>query len=521
MLQEFGVVAGLSVVVTFFISLLLIPIIYSYLPPPSYRHLKHTDRKGMSSIINFLDTTVQTRRPIIYGVSLVLIVFGVIGLSKMQPISYMVDDLPKGDAIYSDLKFLESNFKGVMPFEIVINTRRKQGLKKTAVLKKIEELQDRISNIPEISRTVSVVDMLKFGRQAFYNGAPSEYKLPDREEMNFILLYSKKSADGMSTNNLISTIVDSTYAKTRIKGNIKDVGSIRMGEIIGEIQKEINDIFITNIESGELEKGEEYRLFGDEDFEIKYGKEKLEEGDRFVATSDSVYEVVSGEGKVDFADKTKITGTTKIFIKGNEYLIFNLIQSLILAFVVIAILMALLFGSGKMVIISLLPNMMPMLLTAGIMGFAGITLKPSTALIFSVAFGISVDDTIHFLARFRLARKTGDNVRNAVSNAYKDTGISMIYTSIILLLGFGIFAFSTFGSTQALGTLTAITILIALFSNLLLLPTLLLSLNKDTDKVSESYLTDFEEEKEEFEAIKELISSEDAEVNETGNEDEV
>ena len=195
----------------------------------------------------------------------------------------------------------------------------------------------------------------------------------------------------------------------------------------------------------------------------------------------------------------KITGTTLMFIKGNKFLIKNLIQSMIIAFVVIAIIMALLFRNFKMIVISLIPNMIPLLLTAGIMGYFGIHLKPSTALIFSIAFGISVDYSIHFLATYRqelFANKF--MVPLAISNSIKETGASMIYTSIILFFGFVIFVLSEFGGTVALGKLTSITLLLAMLTNLIVLPALLLQFdsgkrNKNVHPLIEQYSDSSEE----------------------------
>ena len=509
-LREFGIISGLSVIVTFFVSLLLIPIIFSFLPPPPKKHIKHTDNKFLKKVIRFLDVAVLKYRKVIYAGTLGLVILGFWGASLVKPVSYMVDDIPRDDQIYGDLKFLEDNFKGVMPFEIVINTRRKAGLRKMSSLKKIEELQNKINEIPEISRTTSVVDFIKFARQSLFGGAEKEYILPEKEEFNALILpYLKNTASQLEDGtSLVSAIVDSSFSKTRIRGNIKDVGSIRMAEIIDEIQVEIDRLFLSNTKSGRLEEGEIYKVFGDENFEIKYKNKVYTTGDVFTVKNDSTYIVDAGEGKVDLADKTMITGTTKIFIKGNQYLIKNLIQTFMIAFCVIALLMAVLFGSFKMVVISLFPNFLPLLLVAGIMGFMDIHLKPSTALIFSVAFGIAVDDTIHYLARYRLARKSGDDVATAVSNSFKDTGVSMIYTTIILFFGFVIFACSSYGGTAALGQLTSITLAIALFSNLLLLPSLLITLIRDKTKLPDGFI-DYETEKEDVEAIKEIFSNDD------------
>lgn len=502
-LREFGILAGLSVIVTFFISLLLIPIFFSFLPAPGWKQVRHTERRMLGRVIRFLNHLVMKRRWIVYTTSIAFTVSAIIGIGMLTPRSLMVDDLPKNGKVVEDLHALEKEFKGVMPFEIVINTHKDRGILKYRTLSNLDKFQKGMTRFEDISRSISILDLIKYTRQALFSGISDEYELPSREEYIAIQSYVRNS----KVDSLIgqATIFDSTYSKARVKANVKDIGSAKLQPIMDSLEVDLEELFVTNVKPGRLKPEESYKLFGGPDFKILYAGNEYVDGEVFVTDTNSSYEILGGEGKVDFSDRIKITGTTKIFVKSNSYLIKNLIQSLLIAFGVIAILMAVLFGSLKMVLIALTPNFLPLLLTAGIMGFAGIALKPSTALIFSVAFGIAVDDTIHFLARYRLARKTGDDVKSAVSNSFKDTGVSMIYTSVILFFGFVIFAFSSYGGTQALGQLTAITLLIALFTNLLLLPSLLVSLNKDDEKLPEGYIN-YDEEKEEVEAIREFLT---------------
>lgn len=498
-LKEFGILAGLSVMVTFFISLVLIPIFFSFLPAPNHGQIRHTERKLLGKAITFLENAAKRYRWAVYAMSILFTGLAFLGMYLVEPRSYMTDDLPRNDKIIDDLDFLEDRFNGVLPFEIVVNTHRKQGILRHRTLKNLDDFQQRMTRFDDISRSLSLLDLVKFGRQALLSGVPSEYQLPSREEFTAIGEFARNS----KLDSLVgqATIFDQDYQKARIKANIKDIGASRMGVIIDSLNRDLTEIFVRNTRSGRLKEGTNYKLFGEPDFKVRYAGNEYENGASFVATADTAYEVLAGEGKIDFEDRYHITGTTMIYVKSNEFLIRNLVQSLIIAFLVIAVLMALLFGSLKMVITALLPNLLPLLLTGGIMGYFGIPLKPSTALIFSVAFGIAVDDTIHYLARYRLARKTGDGIVDAVSNSFKDTGVSMIYTSIILFFGFVIFAFSSYGGTKALGQLTSLTLLVALFTNLLLLPSLLISLNKDDDEVPTGYIEYDEEEDYDEEAI--------------------
>jgi len=174
-----------------------------------------------------------------------------------------------------------------------------------------------------------------------------------------------------------------------------------------------------------------------------------------------------------------MTGKALLFLKGTKYLVKNLLLSLALAIGLISLFMAYLFRSYKMVIISLVPNLLPLVITAGVMGFLGVPIKPSTILVFSIAFGISVDDTIHFLAKYRQELATHRwHIKRSVYAALRETGVSMFYTSIVLFFGFSVFIISDFGGTKALGGLVSATLLFAMLSNLILLPSLLLSLER-------------------------------------------
>lgn len=424
-LKEFGVIAGLSVVSAFFISLILIPISFSFLPPPSPRQTRHLDRKSLSFGIRVIDQLVHDHRPAVYTVTVLLAIASLYGMYRILPVAYVVDDIPKESQVLKDMRYMEDRYNGVLPFEVLVDTKRKNGIQRLPNLEKVNELQERMEAYDEISRSLSVVDMTKFLRQALFMGQKEAYDLPTRGEFNFIrayLLNTEINSDQFSKN-----LTDSLMQKTRISATIRDIGSMKMDILMDSLRKDVAEVF---------------------------------DPEKFDVT---------------------ITGTTPIFIRGNKYLINNLLASLAIAFVVIAILMGVLFRSFRMVVISLVPNILPLIMVAGVMGYFKIPLKPSTALIFGVAFGIAVDDCIHFLARYRLARRYGNSPGEAVSNSYRDTGVSMIYTSVILFLGFVTFTASKFGGTQSLGLLTSLTLGIAMFSNLILLPALLLSFDTKTD----------------------------------------
>lgn len=431
-LKEFGIVAGLSVVAAFFISLLLIPVVFSFLPPPTRNQTRHLDRRTVGFVLKVIDKIVHHHRWAVYSFTVLLAVLSVWGLLKIVPVAYMVDDVPQDSKLFTDLKYIEDRFNGALPFEILVDTRKKRGVTRRQTLEQVAQLQDSLQKYNNLSRSISIADFAKFFRQAFFGGDTAEYDLPTRNEYNFIADYTRRTAF-FGTTALSKTLTDSSMQVTRISASVRDIGSLEMEKLVDSVRKDVDAIFDPE--------------------------------------------------KFDVA----ITGTTQIFIKANDALIQNLLQSLAIAFVVIAIMMGLLFRSFRMVAISLIPNMLPLLMVAGIMGFVGIALKPSTALVFGVAFGIAVDDSIHFLARYRLARKLGDTVSDAISNSFNDTGVSMIYTSVILFVGFVCFTASDFGGTQSLGILTSLTLGIAMFSNLLFLPSLLATFDRDDKPLFDSH----------------------------------
>lgn len=422
-LVEFGIVASLSILTVYLLTLFLIPIFFSLMPNPELRHTRHMERGLINSIVMFVVRQVTTGRPVIYAVTFVLVLVGIFGVTRLSTSGSIVDDIPHRDPLYQDLIFLEKHFNGVMPLEISIDTRKKRGVMRVDNLARIDRLQHVLAEYPELSRPLSVAEVAKLSRQAFFGGAPEQYTLPDANERNFILGYLPKKKKAGRT--IIDAFADSSLQRTRISVQMANVGTSDINRITQSLRPRIDSIF-----------------------------------------SPDKYDV-------------KITGTSVVFLKGTGYLVHNLLQSLLLALVVISALMALLFTSGRMIVISLIPNLLPQLLTAALMGYAGIAIKPSTILIFSIALGISVDNTIHFLSRYRLQLRLNDwNIRVSVIKALSETGYSMIYSSLVLFFGFSVFILSTFGGTEALGYLISFTLLVALLSNLFLLPSLLLWLDR-------------------------------------------
>ncbi|MBC9931365.1 efflux RND transporter permease subunit [Chitinophaga qingshengii] len=430
-LKEFGVVAGLNIMFIFLISFIFLPSVLSFLPPPKTKHINYLDNAFLGKVLDFLTTLVFKYRKPVYLVTAVLVIAALVGMGRLKSVGYMLDDIPKTDKLYTDLKFFENNFKGVMPLEIAVDTRRKNGVVNLQTLNKLDELTQLISSQPDFARPLSVVEGIKFAKQAYYNGDSSNYAVPNQFDLGFLAPYlrmkSANTANGSAStfSKLVSSFMDSTRQIARVSVNMKDVGSQRLPLLMDSLEPKVNAIFDT------------------------------------------------AHYKVTF------TGTSVIFQEGTRFIINGLTESILLAFVLIMVCMLYLFRSWRMLIISLIPNVIPLVVTAGVMGWVGVALKPSTVLVFSVALGIAIDVTIRFLVNFKQELPRHDlDISATVKQTIHETGLSIIYTSMILFAGFMIFSFSEFGGTKALGWLTSLTLVVAMITNLTILPALLLWMEK-------------------------------------------
>ena len=422
LLREFGILASINIISIFILALLIIPIIYSFMPLPKKKHLNHLEKKWIENVVDWMERMVRNKRITIYITTVIVIILGIIGVYQIRVSGSLIEDMPKGMQFYKDIKFFENEFGGIMPLEILIDTKKDKGVMKLSTLKRMEKINETIETFPELSKPISVVNLVKYSKQAYYKGKPKYYQLPTSQEQSYIFSYTKNSD---SNAGMLKSFVDSTGRYARITTFMKDIGTDKM-DIIQERLKAV--------------------------IKKEFSEEKY---------------------------TVSLTGKALVFIKGTNYLIKNLVISLSLAILLIAIFMAWMFRSHQMILISLIPNMLPLLITAGLMGFFGIPIKPSTILVFSIAFGISVDDTIHFLAKYRQELIANNwKIKPSVYAALRETGVSMFYTSIVLFFGFLVFTISSFGGTIALGGLVSITLLLAMVSNLILLPSLLLTFEK-------------------------------------------
>ena len=422
LLNEFGVVASLSILSIFILCLLIIPIVYSFLPVPDKKHLEHQNKKWITSLLNWMVRVVKNKKIEVYVISVIMLALSIIGIYKIEISGSFIDDMPRNTEFFEDILYYEDEFNGILPLEIYIDSKRKKAITRLSTIKKMKIVEDIILKFPELSRPISLVSLVKYSKQAFYNGNPKYFQVPTAQENSFILSYAKNSSSDV---DLLKNFVDSTGQYTRITTFMKDMKIERMERIEEELNAEIQKVM----------PSERFEVF--------------------------------------------LTGKAYLFQKGTYFLVDNLVASLGLAIILISLFMAYLFRNFRMIIISLIPNLLPLLITAGLMGYIGIPIKPSTILIFSIAFGISVDDTIHFLAKYRQELQENKwQIKKSVYNSVRETGLSMFYTSIVLFFGFSVFIVSSFGGTVALGALVSGTLLLAMLSNLLLLPSLLLTLER-------------------------------------------
>ena len=439
-LQEFGLVAAISIIFIFIISLLLIPIWFSFFREPKLRHTRHLDKKWVLYVVEMFSNWIKNKRNVIYIFSGILTIIGLFGLSMVQTTGNVTDDLSRNGDVYNDFKFFEDNFGGVMPLEIIIDSKDTNGIYKASFMSNIQKIQDELSTYEEFSPSVSYIEFVKYANQAYKDDGEKYFTLPQKMLLPRLRSMLDKSEE---INSLDIILTDEINSKARISLRMNDLATPQMDTILSKLRPKIESIF------------------NQEEFDVV------------------------------------ITGSSRVFLEGTKYLVGNLAYSLLLVIFLISIFMAWMFRSSRMVIVSLIPNLIPLLLTAAIMGYFSIPIKPSTILVFSIAFGISVDDTIHFLAKYRQELVASNwNIKKSVFNALKETGVSMIYTSVVLFFGFFVFVASDFGGTQALGVLVSITLFFAMLSNLLLLPALLLTLEQliTTKSFKEPLIDIFDEE---------------------------
>ncbi len=519
-LAEFGIIAALNIMVVFALSLCIIPIITSLSKAPKPRHLKHLDRVYSQGFIEIVVTLVTQHRKWIYIGSVALIVVSIFGMTKIKATGNLTGDLPKGDPILNDLKFIEANFGGAIPFEMTINYKQKGRLFKQETLEKVEEIQNKYTGDSLFSKSLSIVDFIKVVNMAYYGNDPAEYKIiSTRDKLRLKKYIDKFDMSNANGGNLsLKELVDTATTTLRIRTQMKDIGSYEVADKVDTMRVKIDEIL--NPDKKQIERLYAKVIKGKKPYvdSIIYGYPAIYNGltallsngnqDKQLEFDSDPEKIKSYFGKKGFNQKLRkaiddeyydltLTGTSVVASEGTQYLFVSLVESLIFAILSISALMAVLFRSWRMVAISMIPNVIPLLFTGGVMGWFNIPLKPSTLLVFGIALGITVDNAILFLAKYRQELKTKKwDLKFTIIKSLRETGLGIFYTSVILFFGFIMFVFSQFGGTKALGLLVSLTILIGMVTNLLILPSLLLTLEKfvTTKSFEEPYFEIYDEE---------------------------
>lgn len=519
-LAQFGIISSLNIMVVFALSICIMPIIASYSKPPKPRHLKHLYRVYSQGFIEYVVVIVTKYRKWVYIGSLAMLIVSIYGMTKITATGNVTSDLPKDDPILLDLKFVEKNFGGSIPFELTVNYKEKGRLFSNKTLEKIEAVQEIFRKDTLFSKSLSIVDFIKSINMAYYNNDSSQYKLiSNRDKLRLKRYYDESDLSSVNGGNLsLKELVDTANTTLRIRLQMKDLGSYRVSKKVDYLKLKVDEIL--NPDKKRVEKLYSQILKGKKDkidtllneYSWIYNNVTsiLSEGDQTMQMNFDLdpskidpyklkpyfTQILRKAIDKEFYEAT-FTGTSVVVSEGTKYLFINLVQSLIFAILSIALLMAFLFRSLRIIMISMIPNIIPLLFTAGIMGYFQIPLKPSTLLVFGIALGITVDNAILFLAKYRQELKLHMwDIKYSILLSLRETGLGIFYTSVILFFGFIMFVFSQFGGTKGLGLLVSITILVGMVTNLIVLPSLLLSLERKvtTKSFKEPFFDIYDEE---------------------------
>ncbi|MEL6558287.1 MAG: MMPL family transporter [Bacteroidota bacterium] len=406
--QLLGVFTAVGVFIAFGFTFVLLPFFSRHLTQKKEKNTRIWQR-----ISSWCFETSLNRQGIIISLSLVLLIVGVAGASLIKIDAYLLDDLPDNSFSKQSFESIDQNFGGTKPWNLYFYTPDGSPVLQSDYLEELDEIQNYLKSNYGLKNIISPLEELKIIRQSYNGGMAKQYKLPsEQQEINQLLKFNQKLA---ARKILIIGKPEADYGK--ISGFIPEWGSLRTAEKDQQLMA-----FIDKIHSKKLEY--------------------------------------------------KITGTTYLIDRSHEYLSENLFWGLLFAFCSVAVISVVLFRSFAMILITLIPNMLPVLLTAAVIGIWGIPIKLTTSIIFAISFGIAVDDTIHFISKFKIERSNNSTIE-AVKNTFSTAGMAIIKTTVLLCLGFGVFCFSSFGASFFTGFFIVLTLIFALLIDLFLLPVLL------------------------------------------------
>lgn len=417
-IDDFGLYTAFGVALSFIIAYTVIPALLFLLPVPQKTGYVGFPKLTWNNALITIFSFVTGKKYWVLGGVALLVVGMIYGITRIRENTYIMDDLSKKSQLKKDFMFFGEEFQGTRPFEMSLTVK---DTSKTVfdrdVLIEIEKMEVFLKNNYGLGYIFSPVSLVKATNRSYAGGDPSGYILPESDSR---LRKIVKELKAFHSNEMIKSLISEDFRTARIRSIFQDVGSYKANKMNLAFHESMN----SNV-------------------------------------SKDLFEY-------------KLTGTAELIDKNNRNLAWNIASGILIAFVVVGIILAILFKSFSIVMIGIITNVIPLILLGGIMGYFDINLKLSTAILFSIAFGIAVDDTIHFLSKFRHEILKEKTVLYALKRTYLTTGKAMIITSILLCTGFGVLGISSFVGTKIIGSLTALTLFFAMIFNLTILPILIL-----------------------------------------------
>jgi predicted RND superfamily exporter protein len=424
-IRDFGIYTSLGVFIAFILSYSILPLVLFLLPKPKIAEVKPESDFWRNKLHSLLRWTLRNQKAIVVG-TLIVTGVSIFGITRIVLNNQLIEGLTRKDELRQDFEFFEKNYSGVRPFEILITLNdTTSSVWNTKEMRAIDKLENYLRKDFGVGFLISPASLVKGMNKALNNGNPESYVLPsgdeDLQDVTDQLSQFRKRKE-------MKNLVTKDGKQARITGKMADVGS---------------KVFL----------------------------ERADQLNAFLAANPDMKCI-----------DVHLTGAALMLDKNNKYLVDNTVQGLIISILVVALISALVHRNLRMMIIAIIPNLLPIIIIGGIMGFTGIEMKSATSIIFSIAFGIATDDTIHFLARLKLEIAQGKSVMYCVKRSFLSTGKAVVVTSLILCGGFLSLIGSGFESTYYFGLLVSITLLVAVVTDLLLFPLLVIWLIKDKKK---------------------------------------
>ena len=422
--QSFGIFTSIGVMLAFILAYTLLPAMLVLVKAPKVSLKKNTETIWYKILHPSFLWMLRKRKTLAISFT-ILLGISLYGSTLVIADYYLLEDLKKDNPLRQDYHYFDQEFMGLRPFELAIEVKGEDSkITDYEVLSEINKVEEYLLDDYGLKQTFSIVSVLKLANRTEHSGQIKYYTFPEKEEVENYLKRMKK----FDKTGQFDVIVDSTKRYGRIASSHGDIGMLTVQKLNADLQKFIDAEINTDL--------------------------------------------------VSF----KLTGTAHLLDRNMSNLSRSLFWGLGLAIVIVSLLMGFLFRSVKMVIIAMIPNLLPLVMLGAILGFAGVELKVSTALVFTISFGIAVDDTIHFMSKLKLELNKGRSMMMAIRRTFLSTGRAIVLTSLILTAGFLMLMFSDFLGTFYIGLLISCTLIFALISDLFFLPVLLIFFYKPRKK---------------------------------------